>query len=70
MTLRVEPIVSSRQITYSVITNAIEKKIREAVSDRLIFAFVSILIIFFFISLGQWVFGRALLWGLRIVQHC
>lgn len=34
MSLLVEPIVSSRQITYSVITNAIENKIREAVSIR------------------------------------
>lgn len=39
MTLRVEPIVSSRQITNSVITNAIEKKIREAVSYPFFFLF-------------------------------
>ncbi|KAI9655809.1 MAG: hypothetical protein M1821_005244 [Bathelium mastoideum] len=36
MTLSVEPIVSSRQITYGVILRAIENKIREVVKDTLV----------------------------------
>ena len=54
MTLRVEPIVSSRQITYSVITNAIEKKIREAVSYKLTSVFGTNLIFIFIRSMSFW----------------
>lgn len=34
--LKVEPIISSRQLTYTIITNSIEKKLKEAIKDSLV----------------------------------
>lgn len=36
MSLKIEPIVSSRQLTYNLITNSIEKKFKEAIRDSLV----------------------------------
>lgn len=36
MTLRIEPVVSSKQITYSMVTKAIDNKFREAFKDTLV----------------------------------
>lgn len=36
MTLTIEPVVSSRQLTYNIITNSIEKKFKEAVKESLV----------------------------------
>lgn len=34
--LKIEPIISSRQLTYNIITNSIEKKLKEAIRDSLV----------------------------------
>ncbi|CUM45860.1 putative integral membrane protein conserved domain-containing protein [Debaryomyces fabryi] len=34
--LKIEPIISSRQLTYNIITNSIEKKLKEAIKDSLV----------------------------------
>lgn len=34
--LKIEPIISSRQLTYNIITNSIEKKLKEAIKDALV----------------------------------
>ena len=34
--LKIEPIISSRQLTYNIITNSIEKKLKEAIKDTLV----------------------------------
>lgn len=39
MTLKVEPVVSARQITYSMVTNVIESKIREIVKESIVLPF-------------------------------
>ncbi|KAG5360726.1 putative PH domain-containing protein [Yarrowia sp. B02] len=39
MSLKVEPVVSARQITYSMVTNAIESKIREIVKESIVLPF-------------------------------
>lgn len=39
MSLKVEPVVSARQITYSMITNVIESKIRETVKESIVLPF-------------------------------
>lgn len=36
MNLKIEPIISSRQMSYNIITNSIEKKFKEAVKDSLV----------------------------------
>ncbi|KAK6457088.1 putative integral membrane protein conserved region-domain-containing protein [Scheffersomyces xylosifermentans] len=36
MNLKIEPIISSRQMTYNIITNSIEKKFKEAIKDSLV----------------------------------
>lgn len=36
MNLKIEPIISSRQMTYNIITNTIEKKFKEAIKDSLV----------------------------------
>lgn len=36
MTLKIEPIISSRQFSYNIITNSIEKKFKEAVKESLV----------------------------------
>lgn len=37
MDLKIEPIVSSRQMTYSIITNTIDKKFKEAIKESLVY---------------------------------
>lgn len=39
MSLKVEPVVSARQITYSMVTNVIESKIREIVKESIVLPF-------------------------------
>lgn len=34
--LKIEPVISSRQVTYNIITNSIEKKFKEAIRDSLV----------------------------------
>ena len=36
MNLKIEPIISSRQMTYNIITNSIEKKFKEAIKESLV----------------------------------